>query len=216
MKKEIFAAGAATLAALALTGCSNQQSATGTTAGTTTTTAYASPSPTDSTNMAASSAMAGGNIVEVAQGDPRFSTLVKAVQAAGLAETLATTENVTVFAPTNEAFAALGEDKLADLLKPENKAKLASILQYHVVPKRVASTDVAALQDGAKVDTLLGGGASLSVDKEGTEIEIGDADLVQTDIPASNGVIHAIDEVLMPPAGAMNGAPPGPATGSEY
>lgn len=139
------------------------------------------------------------NIVEIAAGNENFSTLVAAVQAAGLVETLQGDGPFTVFAPTNAAFALLGADTIQSLLLPENRAKLVSILTYHVVSGRVLAADVGSLNEATTVN-----GEKLSIG-----FRINDADLVATDIMASNGVIHVIDRVLMPrelPAAAAHGA----------
>jgi uncharacterized surface protein with fasciclin (FAS1) repeats len=133
-----------------------------------------------------------GTIVDVAAGNPDFSTLVAAVKAAGLVDTLNGAGPFTVFAPTNAAFAKLPAGTVESLLLPENKDKLTAILTYHVVPGAVKAADVAGLTQAttvngkvAKIDTSMG-------------VKIGDANVVSTDILASNGVIHVIDTVLIP------------------
>ncbi|EAZ92492.1 fasciclin domain-containing protein [Crocosphaera chwakensis] len=131
------------------------------------------------------------NLVETAMAAGEFNTLVAAVQAAGLAETLSGEQEFTVFAPTDEAFAALGEDTLEELLKPENKDKLTAILTYHVVPGMVTSTDLEA----GKVKTVQG--SDLEVDL-GEAVMVDDATVVKADIMTSNGVIHVIDKVILP------------------
>jgi len=123
---------------------------------------------------------------------------VAAVQAAGLAEALKGDGPFTVFAPTEAAFKALEAKKpgiLADLLKPENKEKLAAILKYHVVSGKVLAADVVKLKDGAQVKTLQGQSIRVG-NKNG--VHINQAKVVKTDIIASNGVIHVIDAVLLP------------------
>jgi len=132
------------------------------------------------------------NIVEVAVSAGQFKTLVAAVKAAGLAETLSGPGPFTVFAPTDEAFAKLPEGTVSDLLKPENKEKLVSILTYHVVPGKVMAADVKTMD----VKTVNGAKAKVKVD--GSTVTIDKAKVVKTDIPASNGVIHVIDTVIMP------------------
>jgi len=132
------------------------------------------------------------NIVEVAASAGQFKTLVAAVKAAGLADTLSGPGPFTVFAPTDEAFAKLPEGTLDDLLKPENKAKLAGILTYHVVSGKVMAADVKTME----VETVNGAKAKVKVD--GSTVTIDKAKVVKTDIPASNGVIHVIDTVIMP------------------
>lgn len=133
------------------------------------------------------------NIVEVAASNDDFSTLVAAVKAADLAGVLSGSDAFTVFAPTNAAFAKLDSDMLTDLLKPENKAKLQSILTFHVVPGRLSSADVA----GAKKLTTVQG-ESLNVKTKGDAVTVGGAKVVAVDVPALNGVIHVIDTVLVP------------------
>ncbi len=132
------------------------------------------------------------DIVAVAAGNDDFSTLVAAVKAADLVETLQGDGPFTVFAPTNEAFAALPEGTVEMLLKPENKEKLVGILTYHVVPGKVMAADVAP----GKVATVNGAEATVSV--EDSAVMIDKAKVTATDIKASNGVIHVIDSVIMP------------------
>jgi uncharacterized surface protein with fasciclin (FAS1) repeats len=134
---------------------------------------------------------ATGDIVAVASGNPDFSTLVAAVQAAGLVETLQGTGPFTVFAPTNDAFAALPEGLVDALLLPENQATLVQILTYHVVPSKVMAADVTA----GEVATVEGG--SLTITTDGG-VKVFDANVIATDVEASNGVIHVIDQVLVP------------------
>ena len=132
------------------------------------------------------------DIVDIAAGNPDFSTLVAAVKAAGLVDTLKGKGPFTVFAPTNEAFAALPAGTVETLLKPENKAKLVAILTYHVVGAKVMAADVKA----GEVATVQGGKAMIKV--EGGKVMIDAATVTKTDIVASNGVIHVIDKVIMP------------------
>ncbi|HRF49956.1 MAG TPA: fasciclin domain-containing protein [Anaerolineales bacterium] len=136
------------------------------------------------------------NIVEIAAADGRFTTLVAAVQAAGLAETLSGEGPFTVFAPTDDAFAALPAGTLDDLLLPENQQALADILLYHVVPGAVTAEQVVTLT-GA--ETALAG-KSVTVRVEDGNVFINDAQVIITDIMATNGVIHVIDAVLLPPS----------------
>ena len=131
-------------------------------------------------------------VVEIAAGNDDFSTLVAAVKAAGLAETLSGDGPFTVFAPTNEAFSKLPEGTVETLLKPENKEKLAAVLTYHVVAAKVMAADVKA----GKVATVNGAEATITV-KDGA-VMIDGAKVVTTDIVGKNGVIHVIDTVLMP------------------
>jgi uncharacterized surface protein with fasciclin (FAS1) repeats len=133
------------------------------------------------------------SIVENAAVDASFSTLVAAVKAAGLAETLSGPGPFTVFAPSNEAFAKLPKGTVEDLLKPENKDKLVAILTYHVVPGTVKAKDVVGLSEAKTVN---GKAAKVTV-KDGT-VMIDGAKVVKTDITSKNGVIHVIDAVILP------------------
>jgi transforming growth factor-beta-induced protein len=135
------------------------------------------------------------DIVDTAIADGRFKTLVAAVQAAGLVETLKGPGPFTVFAPTDDAFAKLPAGTLDDLLKPENKQKLTDILLYHVVEGKVMAADVSSL---TSAKTVLGKDVTVKVDMG--NVYINDAKVIITDIETSNGVIHVIDTVLLPPA----------------
>jgi len=176
-------AGAA-LAALALAACGSSSTTAATSAPAAATTPAAS-------SPAASTPAAAGTIVDVAAANPDFSTLVAAVKAAGLADTLSGPGPFTVFAPTDEAFKALPAGLLDKLLKPENKAVLAKILTYHVLASKVMAADV---KDG-KVATVEG--STITIDTM-SGVKINDAKVTATDIGASNGVIHVIDKVLVP------------------
>jgi uncharacterized surface protein with fasciclin (FAS1) repeats len=134
------------------------------------------------------------DIVDTAVAAGSFNTLVAAVQAAGLVDALKADGPFTVFAPTDEAFAKLPAGTVENLLKPENLEQLQAILTYHVVPGKVLAADVA---HGASAPTLLAEN-SLSFDIEDGKVFIGDAQVVQTDIVTSNGVIHVVDSVLLP------------------
>ncbi|HEV7280955.1 MAG TPA: fasciclin domain-containing protein [Pirellulaceae bacterium] len=136
---------------------------------------------------------AQGDIVAVAAGNDSFKTLVAAVKAAGLVETLQGKGPFTVFAPTDEAFAKLPEGTLESLLKPENKEKLVSILTYHVVPGKVMAKDVVGLDSAKTVN-----GKEVAIQVEGDTVMVGKAKVVKTDVNATNGVIHVIDTVLLP------------------
>ncbi|MEO0793814.1 MAG: fasciclin domain-containing protein [Verrucomicrobiota bacterium] len=133
------------------------------------------------------------DIVTTAMASGKFQTLVTAVAAADLVETLQGEGPYTVFAPTDEAFAKLPAGTVESLLKPENKDKLAAILTYHVVPGKVMAADV---QTG-KVATANGASASVEVSESGVTID--GANVVATDIVTGNGVIHVIDTVILPP-----------------
>ena len=133
------------------------------------------------------------DIVDTAVAAGSFTTLVAAVQAAGLVETLKGEGPFTVFAPTDAAFAALPAGTVEDLLKPENKDKLAAILTYHVVPGKVMSTD---LTEGMKAASVQGGELTVTLDGGA---KVNGAVISTADIAASNGVIHVIDSVILPP-----------------
>lgn len=132
------------------------------------------------------------DIVDTAAGAGNFSTLVKAVKAADLVETLKGEGPFTVFAPTDAAFDKLPDGTLEDLLKPENKEKLTNILTYHVVPKKIMSSDISGKTEVETVE-----GSKLPVDAT-DGVKVDGATVETADIEASNGVIHAIDTVVMP------------------
>ena len=137
------------------------------------------------------------DIVDTAVSAGSFKTLVAAVKAAGLVDVLKGDGPFTVFAPTDEAFAKLPEGTVESLLKPENKDKLVAVLTYHVVPGAVKAEKVVTL-DGKKVKTVQGSEAAISV--KGGSVYVDKAKVVKTDIVTSNGVIHVIDAVILPPA----------------
>ncbi len=140
-----------------------------------------------------SDASAEGTIVEVASANDSFKTLVAAIKAAELAETLSGEGPFTVFAPTEEAFAALPPGTVDTLLKPENKETLIKILTYHVVPAKAVSTDL----ESGDVTTVAGDPVKVTV--ESGAVTVNNANVVQADVMGSNGVIHVIDKVLLPP-----------------
>lgn len=140
-------------------------------------------------------ASAQTDIVETAQAAGQFQTLVAAIGAAGLAETLKGPGPFTVFAPTDDAFAKLPEGTVESLLKPENRDKLTAILTYHVAPGQLMAADVVGSTRLATVN-----GASIPVEAVSGAVRVGDAQVVAADVVASNGVIHVIDTVLLPPA----------------
>lgn len=154
----------------------------------------ATPAPA-STPMPLEPTAAPQTIVDIAVADGRFTTLVAAVQAADLVDTLSSDGPFTVFAPTDAAFAKLPAGTLDDLLKPENKQMLTDILLYHVVSGNVLAADVANLTEA---QTVLGKNVAVKVD--GGKVFINDAEVILTNIQASNGVIHVIDTVILPPA----------------
>ena len=133
------------------------------------------------------------DIVDTAVGAEAFSTLVAAVKAAGLVDTLKSDGPFTVFAPTNGAFAKLPEGTVETLLKPENKDKLVAVLTYHVVPGKVMAADVVKLKSAK---TVQGGEVEISVSDAGVKVD--NANVVKTDIECANGVIHVIDAVILP------------------
>lgn len=145
------------------------------------------------TFLSAPAFAADKDIVDTAVGAGNFTTLVAAVQAAGLVETLKGEGPLTVFAPTDAAFAALPAGTVEDLLKPENKDKLVSILTYHVVPGKVMSGD---LTEGMKAKTVQGGEVTITLDGGA---KVNGAAVSTPDIETSNGVIHVIDAVILPP-----------------
>ena len=133
------------------------------------------------------------DIVDTAVAAGSFTTLVAAVQAAGLVDTLKGAGPFTVFAPSDDAFAALPAGTVAELVKPENKEKLTAILLLHVLPGAVLSTDIA----GKKIDVATAGGTTVHVDATDGVIVDG-AKVVTADIKCSNGVIHVVDKVILP------------------
>ena len=134
------------------------------------------------------------NLVALAAANGSFKTLTAALKAADLTTTLEGTGPFTIFAPNDQAFAALPQEALQELLKPENKALLVKILTYHVVPGKVTSSD---LKSGA-VKSVEGGSINVKVDPT-SGVMVNEAKVVQPDIQASNGVIHVIDKVILPP-----------------
>jgi uncharacterized surface protein with fasciclin (FAS1) repeats len=189
MKKKLIAIAAAS--ALVLGACGSDDEATEDTAAEITEDTMADETMADETMAEA------GDIVAVASGNPDFSTLVAAIQAAGLVETLQGTGPFTVFAPTNAAFEALPAGLLEKLLLPENVAALTAILTYHVVAGQVMSTDVTA-GDVATVE-----GSTIAITTDGG-VKVNGANVVAVDVAASNGVIHVIDAVIVPPTVDVN------------
>lgn len=133
------------------------------------------------------------DIVDTAVAAGSFNTLVAAVKAAGLVETLKGDGPLTVFAPTDEAFAKLPAGTVESLLKPENKSKLVAILTYHVVPGKVLAKDIVKLNSAKTVN-----GQSVTIAASDTGVNIDNAKVLKTDIQTSNGVIHVIDSVILP------------------
>jgi uncharacterized surface protein with fasciclin (FAS1) repeats len=131
-------------------------------------------------------------LVEIAVGSPDHTTLVAAVKAAGLAETLSGDGPFTIFAPTNAAFDKLPAGTVESLLKPENKTKLVAILTYHVVPAKVMAADVKT----GEAPTV--NGKTLSIKADGMGVMVNTAKVTATDLVGSNGVIHVVDTVILP------------------
>ncbi len=155
----------------------------------------AAPKPTDVPKPTAVPVIEKKDIVDTTVGAGTFKTLAAALTAAGLVDTLKGKGPFTVFAPTDEAFAKLPKGTVEDLLKPENKAKLVSILTYHVVAGSVKAADVVKLTSAKTVE-----GSEVKIKVDGANVMINDAKVTKTDIEASNGVIHVIDTVIMPAA----------------
>ena len=137
---------------------------------------------------------AAADIVETASSDGSFTTLVAAVKAAGLVDTLKGKGPFTVFAPTDAAFKKLPAGTVENLLKPENKAQLTKVLTYHVVPGAVMASDVKGKKTTAKTVE----GSALAIDASGGTVKVDNATVSKADVNASNGVIHVIDTVIMP------------------
>ena len=135
------------------------------------------------------------DIVDTAVGAGSFNTLVAAVKAAGLVDTLKGPGPFTVFAPTDDAFKKLPPGTVESLLKPENKEKLVAILIYHVVPGKMMAAEVVKMKSLKSVQ-----GSPIKVTVKGDKVMVAKATVVKTDVMASNGVIHVIDTVMMPPA----------------
>jgi uncharacterized surface protein with fasciclin (FAS1) repeats len=137
-----------------------------------------------------------GNVVETARAAGQFTTLTKALEASGWDQSLTTASGITVLAPTDEAFARLPAGVLDDLMKPENRERLIAVLGYHVVPADAPASALA----GTKGEIPTVNGAPLMIDGTGDGVTINGANVVASDVRASNGIIHAIDAVLIPPA----------------
>lgn len=152
--------------------------------------------PTETEDYAATDPAAeGGTVVDVAASNGSFNTLVAAIEAAELTEVLSDEGPYTVFAPTDEAFAALPEGTVDQLLLPENKEALTQILTYHVIPDEVMAAEVTS----GEAPTVAGTPLTVTVDETTGAVTVNDATVVTPDVAASNGVIHVIDQVLLPP-----------------
>jgi uncharacterized surface protein with fasciclin (FAS1) repeats len=136
-----------------------------------------------------------GTVAEIAASDASFKILASALKESGLDKTLAGEGPFTVFAPTDQAFEALPKGALEQLTKPENKAILTKVLTYHVVPGKVTSGTLAS----GPVKTVEGGSVNVKVDSTSKSVMVNDAKVVKADVEASNGVIHVIDKVILPP-----------------
>lgn len=197
MQKRILNMAAALAALVTLTACSSNQANSVDTA------------QSQDSQVASSAPKAEQNIVEVAIGNGNFTTLVAAVKAAGLAETLMGAGPFTVFAPTDAAFAKLPKGTVESLL--QDKEKLASILTYHVLPANVGAAAVIA-GNGARPATV--NGQTLDITVRDGKVFVNGANVVSADVTASNGVIHVIDEVLMPKAAPAAGPKSSPVVAS--
>jgi uncharacterized surface protein with fasciclin (FAS1) repeats len=149
--------------------------------------------PTETPSGTGTTDTQGKTLLALAESDGSFTILTKAIKAAGLTEALQGKDNLTIFAPTDAAFAELPKDAVEDLLKPENKEVLVKVLTYHVVPGSVLSKD---LKSG-EVKSLEGGAINIKVEASG--VTVNDATVTKADIQGSNGVIHAINKVILPP-----------------
>ena len=195
MRRAPILIAALTATTLLLTACSEEDSTPS--ASDDTSASSDSPAAEESSPMAEESAASAETITDIVAANPDFSTLLTAVQAAGLGETLAGEGPFTVFAPNNEAFAKLPPKTLENLLKPANRDQLSAILTYDVVPAKVMAADVQA----GEVTTVNGEPFTIAVEDGGVTITDGQgitATVTDTDIEASNGVIHVIDSVLQP------------------
>jgi uncharacterized surface protein with fasciclin (FAS1) repeats len=189
MKKTLLSL--AVVATVVFTSCAGEEKKAGSAETPTVTEGPKVETPTTDTNKVQTPV--AKNIVETAIASPDHTTLVTAVKAAGLVETLSGAGPFTVFAPSNAAFAKLPAGTVETLVKPESKAKLTSILTYHVVAGAVKAAD---LKDGQKIKTVQGEELTVSI-KEG-KVSINGANVTAADLASSNGVIHVIDAVLMP------------------
>lgn len=178
----LFILGSFFLGNIAFAQCSSKKATTTTSA------------KSNTASYAAAAETGGSDIVTLAVGTESLSTLVAAVKAAGLVDVLQGEGPFTVFAPSNKAFEALPAGTVEMLLKPENKDKLVQVLTYHVVSGKVLSTD---LSDGMKAKTVQGSDIKVGID--GSTVKINNATVKAADVKASNGVVHIIDQVILPP-----------------
>ncbi len=151
------------------------------------------PAPAMADTMQKEAAKPAGDIVDVAAQAGTFNTLITAAKAAGLVETLKSPGPFTIFAPTDAAFAKLPAGTVEKLLKPENKEELARILKHHVISGKVMAADIA----GKKLAVVTAAGTKLDIDAT-SNVRVGGATVAKADIPATNGIIHVIDTVVLP------------------
>lgn len=149
------------------------------------------------------------DLVDTAAKDVRLRRFVEAVKAAGLTETLKGQGPFTILVPVDAAFGRLPEGALDDLMKPENKEKLATVLKYHVIPGRLLAADIARLEDGVSLKTVQGGAIVL---KTMPRLRLNNAGIISSDVIAGNGVIHLVDTVLIPPPATATPEPAKPDT----
>jgi uncharacterized surface protein with fasciclin (FAS1) repeats len=151
--------------------------------------------PVAETRVETTADMSLAELSQAAAREGQFQTLTRAVEAAGIQEQLATPGPYTVFAPTDAAFAALPTGTLDNLLRPENKEQLTKLLAYHVIPGQVTSSQLTS----GEVNTIEGTPVTVKVDNTTNAITVNGARVTQADIPASNGVVHTVDQVILPP-----------------
>ncbi|HEX2558876.1 fasciclin domain-containing protein [Phenylobacterium sp.] len=172
----------------------------------------ATPSPSASAAPAAGQVKAAGDIVETARAAGQFSTFLKAVEATNLTQVLKTNKGLTVFAPTDAAFAALPPGELDRLMQPGNRGQLQKVLTYHLINAKVDSSKI----KGAKGPVPTVAGANVELDGSGEALKVNNATIVQADVTPTNGTLHVIDKVLLPPAAATaSAAPTGAATSAS-
>lgn len=140
-----------------------------------------------------------GDVVSVVQNDPSLSTLASAIAETGLSEDLSAGGPYTIFAPTDEAFAALPEDTRQELLLPENRELLRDVLTYHVVPGQLTADQLAS----SEIQSLEGTPLTITVDQASNAVQVNNASVTQPDLLASNGVVHVVDQIILPPNVSM-------------
>lgn len=170
----------------------------------------AAPATSAAAASGAQAPTAAGTLIAVATADPELSTFVKLATAANLGDTLAGQGPLTVLAPSNAAFAKLSADQIADLEKPENVTTLQQVLMYHIIPGAAPSSAF----KGTKGDVPSATPSKLTIDGTGATVTVNGAMVTRADVAASNGAIHVIDTVLMPPAASAAAASPATTTPS--